>query len=114
MTRATQVGPHRADLEIALGGQAARYLASRGQQKVLAVCLGLAQAQVIAAASPRPMVLLVDDPVAEVDESRAALLARELAEFPAQRFVTGLTRETYPGQVDRLFHVKQGEVRLVI
>jgi DNA replication and repair protein RecF len=112
--RATQVGPHRADLEVELAGQPARYLASRGQQKILAVCLGLAQARVIAAGCPRPMVLLVDDPMAEVDERRAMSLAQELAEFPAQRFITGLTREAYPSSVDRLFHVKQGEVRQVI
>jgi DNA replication and repair protein RecF len=112
--RSTQVGPHRADLEIRLADTPSRYLASRGQQKLLAVGLGFAQAQVIASAAARPMVLLLDDPMAEIDGDRAALVVRALAEIPAQRFVTGLLPETWPGPVDALFHVKHGELGQVI
>jgi DNA replication and repair protein RecF len=112
--RTTHVGPHRADLEIRLQSAPARYLASRGQQKMLAMGLGLSQAQMIATASPRRLVLLVDDPAAEIDGERAQRIAAQLGRVSAQRFVTGLAPEGYPGQFDRLFHVKQGEVRQVI
>ena len=110
LLKTTQIGPHRADLHIRMDGLEARSLASRGQQKMLALCLGLAQGEVIGRAAERRMVLLVDDPVAEVDVTRAERLAGELSRIQAQRFITGLTREAYPGHVDRLFHVKQGEL----
>ena len=81
---------------------------------MLAMGLGLSQAQMIATASPRRLVLLVDDPAAEIDGERAQRIAAQLGRVSAQRFVTGLAPEGYPGQFDRLFHVKQGEVRQVI
>jgi DNA replication and repair protein RecF len=71
--KTTHVGPHRADLEIQFQSTPARHLASRGQQKMLAVGLGLAQAHIIAMTSPRRLVLLLDDPVAEIDGDRASV-----------------------------------------
>ena len=108
-SKSTQVGPHRADLEITLGGARARYAASRGQQKMLALSLGLAQAGIVAGASIRPLVLLLDDPAAEVDREGAARLVAEVARIPAQRFITGLRADSYPCEPSRVFHVKQGE-----
>ena len=114
LLKSTQVGPHRADLDITLAAAPARYSASRGQQKMLALSLGLAQAQIIASATTRQLLLLLDDPVAEVDGEGAARLATEVARVPAQRFVTGLRRDSYPCDVNRVFHVKQGELTQVI
>ena len=110
LLRTTQVGPHRANLEIRLDGAPARYAASRGQQKMLAMSLGLAQAHIIAAAAERGLVLLLDDPVAEIDRDRAERLVQEVARVPAQRFVTGLRADNYPTDPSRVFHVKQGEL----
>jgi DNA replication and repair protein RecF len=109
LSKATQVGPHRADLEITLGGTRARYAASRGQQKMLALALGLAQAGIVAGAVMRPLVLLLDDPAAEVDCEGAARLVEEVTRIRAQRFITGLRPESYPCEPNRVFHVKQGE-----
>ena len=114
LLKSTQVGPHRADLEISLTAAPARHAASRGQQKMLALSLGLAQAQIIAGATTRQLLLLLDDPVAEVDSEGAARLASEVARVPAQRFITGLKRDSYPCEVNRVFHVKQGEFSEVI
>jgi len=114
LLKATQVGPHRADLEIRLAAAPARHAASRGQQKMLALSLGLAQAQIIAGATTSQLVLLLDDPVAEVDSEGAARLATEVARVPAQRFITGLSRDSYSCEVSRVFHVKQGEFTQVI
>jgi DNA replication and repair protein RecF len=112
--RTTQVGPHRGDLEVTLGAAPARHAASRGQQKLLALSLGLAQAQIVAAVSPRRLVLLLDDPVAEVDAEGAQRLVAEVTRVPAQRFITGLRPESYPCAPSHVFHVKQGALRQVI
>jgi DNA replication and repair protein RecF len=112
--RATQVGPHRADLRILLGDRPARHTASRGQQKLLAISLGFAQARVIAEAADRGLVLLLDDPMAEIDQERRNRLAMLVEDVPAQRFVTALTLQDYAGPVETAFHVKQGELGQVI
>ena len=114
LLKATQVGPHRADLEVHMDAAPARYRASRGQQKILAVSLGLAQAQIIASEAQRRLTLLLDDPIAEIDDERAELMVHELSRIPAQQFITGLTPESFPGHVDRVFHVERGELRQVI
>jgi DNA replication and repair protein RecF len=114
LLKTTQVGPHRADLEICFDGAPARHAASRGQQKLLAVSLGLGQARIIAEAAQRGLILLLDDPVAELDHDRAERLAEEVACVPAQRFITGLTADGYPTRGSRVFHVKQGELVQVL
>lgn len=112
--RATQVGPHRADLRILLGDRLARHTASRGQQKMLAISLGFAQARIISEAVERGMVLLLDDPMAEIDEERRKRIAELAREVRAQRFVTALTPEDYRGPANAMFHVKQGRIAQVI
>lgn len=110
----THVGPHRADLQIFFDSTPARHLASRGQQKMLAFALGLAQASTITQTSPRRMVLLVDDPSAEIDAERSMRIAAQLERIPSQRLVTALMEESYRGRVDRVFHVKQSTLLQVI
>jgi len=104
----TGSGPHRADLALSSGGQAARLRLSRGEQKALAAALLLTQAEILAAAGPRP-VLLLDDLVSEFDEAHfASVLARAYA-TGAQLWLTGTQRPPLIGE-HRMFHVKQGSV----
>jgi recombinational DNA repair ATPase RecF len=81
---------------------------------MLAVGLGLAQAHIIATTTPRRLVLLLDDPVAEIDGERAERIVTQVTRVPAQRLIAGLTPDAFPGGFDRVFHVKQGEVSQVI
>lgn len=87
---ATQVGPHRADLKLRIDGQAARHRLSRGQQKLLGAALILAQTHFVAKAVSSRIVLLVDDPAAELDEEHQEHLFRLLQTVPAQLFITSL------------------------
>jgi DNA replication and repair protein RecF len=87
---ATQVGPHRADLKLRIDGQAARHRLSRGQQKLLGAALILAQTHFVANAVSSRIVLLVDDPAAELDEEHQEHLFRLLQTVPAQLFITSL------------------------
>ncbi len=62
-----QVGPQRAELRLRVEERLARKLVSRGQQKLLACAMVLAAAEVAQTALARPLLLLMDDPAAELD-----------------------------------------------
>lgn len=92
----TQVGPHRADLALDVQQRKARHRVSRGQQKLLAAALVLAQCQRVAAELSQPMLLVVDDPAAELDRANCERLLQQLLDLPAQLFVTALDAEHLP------------------
>jgi DNA replication and repair protein RecF len=66
----TLTGPHRDDLSMTLGGEPAGTFASRGQQRTAALALRLAEAQLLRARSGERPILLLDDVLSELDESR--------------------------------------------
>jgi DNA replication and repair protein RecF len=68
----TLSGPHRDDLSMTLGGQPAASFASRGQQRTAALALRLAEARLLHARSGERAILLLDDVLSELDESRRA------------------------------------------
>ena len=114
-TGATQVGPHRAELVVSLGARGIREEISRGQQKLVAAALVLAQVRVLATAKGHGGTLLVDDPAAELDEKALHRLMLVLRALPAQRIVTGLTEESLPSsEGGAVFHVEQGRVHAVV
>jgi DNA replication and repair protein RecF len=63
----TLVGPHRDDLAIELDGVDARVFGSRGQQRLLALALRLAEVIPVTEAAGTPPVLLLDDALSELD-----------------------------------------------
>ena len=113
----TQSGPHRADLVIRQDKQPVQQHFSRGQQKLLASAMRLAQLAHFRAAREQTPLLLVDDLPAELDTQRRARLLDLLIESGAQLFITA----TEPGLLDtaqttgvKMFHVEHGMVREVI
>jgi DNA replication and repair protein RecF len=108
----THVGPHRADVVVRLGGHAVKERASRGQQKLVAAALMLAQLALQEARTPGRSALLLDDPAAELDAEHLGRLLAVVRELPVQLFVTAL-RPDLPGlgAPGALFHVEQGQVR---
>lgn len=109
--RATQAGPHRGDIGVRLGNRAARGVVSRGQQKLLAASLLLAQLLVLEEERPGRSALLLDDPAAELDEASLERLMSIIRELPVQLWVTSL-KPRVPGlpEPDRVFHVEQGRI----
>jgi DNA replication and repair protein RecF len=91
-TGVTQVGPHRAELSIRLDGTTAKDRVSRGQQKLLAAALLVAQVKLFPEGSVQPT-LLLDDPAAELDDERLAGLIREVSAQSVQLVVTTLHGE---------------------
>lgn len=118
-TGITQAGPHRADLRMVINGIPARDVLSRGQMKVLAHLLKLAQIRVMVSgpdAARRP-ILLMDDLAAELDAGNLNKLLALVNEFGTQVFLTVLDVHQLPDRDSwvkdkeiRLFHVEQGQL----
>jgi DNA replication and repair protein RecF len=108
---ATQIGPHRAELAIRLDGAAVKDRISRGQQKLLAAALLIAQLKLFPEGSPVQPSLLLDDPAAELDDERLAGLIREVSSQSVQLIVTTLHGE-FPafGEPGRRFKMSGGQV----
>jgi DNA replication and repair protein RecF len=66
----TLSGPHRDDLSMMLGGASAASFASRGQQRTAALALRLAESRLLHERSGERPILLLDDVLSELDESR--------------------------------------------
>jgi len=110
----TQAGPHRGDLKLTYDEHQARRLVSRGQQKLLACAMVLAAAETAQTALEKPLLLLLDDPAAELDAGSLARLMRRVADLGCQVIATSLEPETAlfaaPAAV---FHVEQGAIEQV-
>lgn len=105
-------GPHRADLVIRGDGKLARDRFSRGEQKVLAVALILAQAQLLCGVSGQP-VLLMDDLASEFDQEHLAKVLKHALALNGQVFITGVSAAPFSDMLPpetHVFHVKQGKV----
>lgn len=109
--KATQLGPHRGDVVVQVAGRAAKDHVSRGQQKLVAAGLMLAQLQIQEQEKPGRSALLLDDPAAELDGENLARLMALVRAVPAQLWVTSLKPEISGLLGDsRMFHVKHGAV----
>jgi DNA replication and repair protein RecF len=110
-TGATQIGPHRAELVIRLDGAAVKDRISRGQQKLLAAALLIAQIKLFPENSSVQPSLLLDDPAAELDDERLAGLIHEVSAQAVQLIVTTLHSEFAAfGSPGRRYRVAAGQV----
>jgi DNA replication and repair protein RecF len=114
----TQTGPQRADIRLSVDGHAAADTLSRGQQKLMACALKLAQGQRFAdaAGGARSCLYLIDDLPAELDVGHLALVCGRLAAMRAQVFITTIDPTPVlrawpagPGVIG-MFHVEHGTV----
>lgn len=83
----TLVGPHRDDVLFTINGKDARAFASQGQQRTIALAWKLAEVGVVTGVLSRTPVLLLDDVMSELDETRRAALT-DLMQRDIQTFVT--------------------------
>jgi DNA replication and repair protein RecF len=95
-------------------GKLAREVLSRGQQKLVAVAMSLAQLSLLQERTETTPTLLLDDPAAELDRDHLARFIDQVKRLRCQLVVTALTTGSQPfGAPDRLFHVERGVVRPV-
>lgn len=92
----TLVGPHRDDLDLAIGALPARTHASQGEAWSLALSLRLATYEVMAEVGDRPVVML-DDVFSELDIRRRDQLAAACRDWP-QVLVTAAVQADVPLQ----------------
>lgn len=108
----TQHGPQRADLKLIYDERQARKLVSRGQQKLLACAMVLAATETAQTALEQPLLLLLDDPAAELDTDSLAALMRRVKNLGCQVIATSLEPDVELfGQKAALFHVEHGELK---
>jgi DNA replication and repair protein RecF len=111
---ATLLGPHRADVEFRVHGMAGAGTLSRGQAKILASALMLAQAEVAGSIAKRASVFLIDDIGAELDERHRRELFGALVRLGCQVLATSVQPPDERILADcrdyAMFHVKHGEV----
>ncbi len=111
----THVGPQRADLRLRFADKVARDRVSRGQQKLVASALVLAQVALVDSAGAQAPILLLDDPAAELDRRSLGRLFAVAESLPIQQFVTALDADALPDhEHGHVFHVEQGALRLVV
>ena len=113
--RGTSIGPHRADLEIQIDGVMAKERVSRGQQKLLACALTLAQLRHHVEFGLKPACLLLDDPAAELDVDNLEKLLRMVRAIPIQLVASAVDQDTLSMlSSGKTFHVKQGHLAQVL
>jgi len=111
----TRSGPQAADLRVSLEGKPAQNILSRGQQKLAAAALRLAQGVQLFRLQQRRCVFLVDDLPAELDRASRQRLCGVLENTGNQVFVSCIEHESvawnWPKtRTVQMFHVKQGEI----
>ena len=109
----TTVGPHRADLKLEFRDLPGRDGLSRGQTKLAALVLLLAQASHLAAHVGHWPVLQLDDLASELDRHHQQRVIQVLSASGAQVFITGT--ESMPALASlkgacTMFHVEHGVV----
>jgi len=110
----THSGPHRADVAVRVHGRPAREVLSRGQQKLAAVAMTLAQLRFLQANTDTTPTLLLDDPAAELDASHLERFIVQVSLLRCQLVVTSLHAESRLfGSPESTFHMDQGRLQPV-
>ncbi len=106
----TQAGPHRADLRITIDGDSIRQRASRGQQKLIAMVLLMAQAEQMRRRHGEAPIVLIDDLAAELGLDYRGALLRLISSLQCQCFITFLDAADLPAgtSYSKMFHVEHG------
>lgn len=108
----THAGPHRADLKLRLHDRDALSVLSRGQQKLLALALLLAQATCLKHNTQENPILLLDDLAAELDQTHKQRFLACLPELNAQTILTAIDNTSLPLENAQHWHIQAGQVNI--
>lgn len=110
-TRITNVGPHRDDLCFRINEIDIRKFGSQGQQRTAALSLKLSEIEIVKKNIMDTPVLLLDDVLSELDESRQKYLLESIHDIQTMITCTGVNDFIENNfQIDRLFQVCNGTV----
>ena len=102
-------GPHREDFEVYLSGEPAKLYGSQGQQRSAVLSLKLAEAARAQQVTGEHPVMLLDDVLSELDDSRQTYLLTRMQ--GKQTFVTSCDSAAFARTNGKLVLVQQGEIR---
>lgn len=109
----TLIGPHRDDVRFLVEGVDMTDFGSRGQQRSAALTLKLSEVALMREKKKDPPILLLDDVMSELDESRRAFMTELLVDYP-QVFLTTTDLDQFPADFlarARLLRVEQGRLK---
>jgi DNA replication and repair protein RecF len=111
----TRSGPHRADLRITIGANAAAEILSRGQLKIVVAGFYLAQAELLRDRSDKRSIFLIDDLAAELDDYHRRQFCAQLQRLNLQVLTTCIERDEladcwHGSEQLAMFHVEQGQI----
>ena len=106
----TQAGVHRADLIISMNGIPAIQSASRGQLKLIAITLLLAQNNTIHYEKDSNAIIIIDDISAELDPRNKQILLDYLIKLDQQLIITTPLSDKIVIENAKMFHVKHGVI----
>ena len=89
----TMVGPHLEDINVYHDNRPAKIYASQGQQRNIAISMKLAEVQAVHKIMGYYPILLLDDVLSELDETRKARLIGYLRQSEFQTFLTAVNTE---------------------
>lgn len=106
----TSVGPHRDDLDFKINGISVRRFGSQGQQRSTVLSLKLSEAELLFEKNGERPVILLDDVLSELDNSRQDFLLNKVEAY--QVFVT-CCEESNKEQLKngKVFYIENGVVR---
>ena len=110
--RTTTRGPHRDDIQAFIGDVNVRNFGSQGQQRTAALSLKLAELELIRNETGENAVLLLDDVMSELDQSRQEFLVRSLEDV--QLFITSTEITDNLKDVasrGKIYEIEDGKVR---
>lgn len=82
----TNIGPHRDDIDILINGKKAKMYASQGQQRSAVLSMKLAEAEILTNRTSEKPIILLDDVLSELDNSRQDFLLNKIEDY--QVFIT--------------------------
>ncbi|MDN6639313.1 MAG: DNA replication/repair protein RecF [Tetragenococcus sp.] len=112
LRQVTLVGPHRDDLSFLINGKDVQVFGSQGQQRTTALSVKLAEIDLIKEETGEYPVLLLDDVMSELDDSRQLHLL-ETIEGKVQTFLTTTTLKQVKDKMSvepEIFYINQGQL----
>ena len=107
----TGAGPHLDEIAIRSADRDLRTYGSQGEQRLAVLALLLAEAELITARRRVPPLLLLDDALSELDESRRRILSERIGAV-GQTIVTATGPEALPLAPSQLLCVTPGRVTI--
>lgn len=91
--RHSTVGPHRDNFIVYVNGMESKKFSSQGQQRIITICLKLAELQYIEEITGQHPILILDDALSELDDGVVDVFVELLRQMPNQVFITGATEK---------------------